>query len=206
VGTCSIVRRTVVAAGLFGTLVLSGSHWAWAARSEMTSPGRSIDPDPRERTSGIDEAPWKQSVVPHLALYLNLMESVGAEDDRIQKEMRQSAAQPEKRTDYGQEIGINKDEEELVLAILLEAYHQREDLQKQKDAAVNEGGLAAGRDDLAGVAAAQAREAELIRARSRVLNDMWAALKANLGDESLRKLDAYVNREFSEEPALSVVH
>jgi hypothetical protein len=184
---------------------LSGSAGAWAARSEMTSPGRSIDPDPREKTSGIDGSPLKQSVVPHLALYLNLMESVGAEDDRIQKEMRQSAAQPEKRTDYGQEIGINKDEEELVLAILLEAYHQREDLQKQKDAAVSEGGLAAGRDDLAGVAAAQAKEAELIRARSRVLNDMWAALKANLGDESLRKLDAYVNREFAEGPELGAI-
>jgi hypothetical protein len=31
---------------------------------------------------------------------------------------------------------------------------------------------------------------------------MWAALKADLGDESLRKLDAYVNREFAEGPEL----
>lgn len=204
-----IARRTAVAACLCVSLcglLASGSARAWAARSEMTSQGRNVDPDPREKTSGIDGTPWKQSVVPHLALYLNFMESVGAEDDRIQKEMRQSAAQAEKRTDYGQEIGINKGEEELVLVILLEAYHQRDDLQKQKDAAVNEGGLAAGRDDQAGVAAAQAREAELIRARSRVLNDMWAALKANLGDESLRKLDAYVNREFADGPALNGIH
>jgi hypothetical protein len=194
-----------VAACLFGALAVSGPAGAWAARSEMTSLGRSVDPDPREKTSGIDGTLWKQSVAPHLALYLNFMESVGAEDDRIQKEMRQSAAQAPKRTDYGQVIGINKDEEELVLVILLQAYHQREDLLKQKDAAVNEGSLAAGRDDLAGVAAARSKEAELIRARSRVLNDMWAALKADLGDESLRKLDAYVNREFAEGPELQGV-
>ena len=60
-------------------------------------------------------------------------------------------------------------------------------------------------ENQAGVAAARSKEAELIRARSRVLNDMWAALKADLGDESLRKLDAYVNREFAEGPELQGV-
>ena len=71
---------------------------------------------------------------------------------------------------------------------------------------MNEGGLAAGRDDLMGVAAAQAKEAKLIRERSRVLNDMWTALKADLGDESLRKLDSYVNREFADGPELRGIH
>jgi hypothetical protein len=173
----------------------------------MTSQGRTVDQDPREKASVIDVTlSAKQPVMPHLALYLNFMEFVGTEDDRIQKEMRQSSAETEKRTDYGHVIGLNKDEEELVLVILLEAYHQRDDIQKQRNAAMKEGGLAAGRDDQAGVAAAQAKEAELIRARSRVLNDMWAALKANLGDDSLRKLDTYVNREFADGPELHGVH
>ena len=107
-----MVRRTAVAACLYGALagalVMSGSAGAWAARSEMTSQGRSSDPDPREKTSEIDGTLSKQSVVPHLALYLNFMESVGAEDDRIQKEMRQSAAQAEKRVDYGQRLVSTK--------------------------------------------------------------------------------------------------
>jgi hypothetical protein len=148
----------------------------------------------------------RQPLVPHLALYLNFLEYVGAEDDRIRKEMREGATHGEKRTNYSDAIGVDKDDEETILSILLEAYRGREEIQKQRSAVENESGFAAARGDQQGVAAAQAKEAELVRARARILSDMWAQLKRQLGDDSLRKLDAYVNREFSEEPELTTIH
>ena len=138
-------------------------------------------------------------LVPDLVLYENLMDYVGAEDDRIEHEIDGEAARIENRTDYSAAIGISKDDEQALLSILINAYHRREEIQKQKNKAAHDGAVAAQRDDRPAALAAQTREAQLIRAQGRVDIDLWTTLKDQLSDASLRKIDAYVNREFTDD-------
>ena len=138
-------------------------------------------------------------LVPDLVLYENLMDYVGAENDRIQREIDGEAARIENRTDYCAVIGISKDDEQTLLSILINAFHRREEIQKQKNKAAHDGAVAAARDDEPAALAAQTREAQFIRAQGRVDIDLWTTLKDQLSDASLRKIDAYVNREFTDD-------
>jgi hypothetical protein len=138
-------------------------------------------------------------LVPDLAVYENFMMYVGSEDDRIQKEIQGRAAHVDGRTNFSEAIGINKQEEQDILVILLDAYHRREEIQKQRIAVMHEGDIAAARSDQLGVLTAQAKEAALIKARASIYTDMWTELKSHLADATLRKLDTYVNREFTDD-------
>jgi hypothetical protein len=190
------VRTSIAAACLCGVLVASHSVQGHAAGVAPLQPQSAVL---SPKTAGVGLTPTASlPLVPDLVLYESFMEYVGAEDDRIQKQIRQEAARIEIRTNYSDAIGINKDEERVILAILIDAYHRREEIQKQKNLAMREGGIALVRQDQQGVLSAQVREAELIKARGRIYIDMWAELKKQVADGSLRKLDAYINREFTE--------
>src|SRR5208337_3323487 len=64
----------------------------------------------------------------NLLIYEGLVQAVGKEDDRIQSEMQAGKAQVAPRTDYAAAIGIDSDQEQALLTILLDAYRKGKEM------------------------------------------------------------------------------
>jgi hypothetical protein len=122
---------------------------------------------------------------------------VGKEDDRIQRETQEGEQQISPRIDYASAIGISKDEEQAMLAILLDAYHRREGNEKQNEERKNKLLVEEGYTEYF---AHPPSDAAADLANWAILNETYVKLKETLGQKDFEKLDAYVSREFATGP------
>jgi hypothetical protein len=145
-----------------------------------------------------------QPFVPNLNGYDQFIHNLGKEDDRIQKETQGGVAQSVSRRDFSSAIGFGKSDEQIMLAIVLDCYHR----EKAKDDQLlaeeirlrhvfNNEEVVALRDNPGTL---QEREKTYIqesestrREKYAILRETWNRLKNDLGDESFKKLDKYVN-------------
>lgn len=132
----------------------------------------------------------------NLQNYLNFMTWVGEEDDRIQK----GTGQGTPKIDYASAIGISKDEGDAVVAVLLDAYHKRQENERQFIANINKRIQEEGFEHYSANPDSSGEQKAI--ANDEVLHKTYAKLKEILGKPDFAKLDAYVGREFiTEAPA-----
>lgn len=133
----------------------------------------------------------KPVYVPPIALnilsYQHFLEWVGKENDHPQPDVP--------KVDYASAIGISRDKEQAMLAILLDAYHRRTNNKKQAEDA--ESKLAEEEGAAEYFAHPPHLRGDMIAANRIILNDTYLKLKKVLGENDFKKLDRYVSREFA---------
>jgi hypothetical protein len=145
-----------------------------------------------------------QPIVPDIALYDDFLRNLGQEDDRIQKETQAGGAQSAGRRDFSSAIGFGKTDEQVMLAIVLDCYHQEKAKDDQLDAdeikvhISSEEFLIKSTQEEREAAYEEREKAYLQeveptrRAKYAILRETWNKLKNDLGEESFKKLDKYV--------------
>jgi len=142
-----------------------------------------------------------QPVRPNL-FFEGFVQHVGEEDDRIRSGATADKAQVNGRTDYATAIGIDQGEEQPMLAILVEAHHKEEALQRKERGDETCQFLSSKRwhELLQQYGEAQAwkvRDAEVegcVKENLAIQNEAWTELNKELGGEGIKRLTVYLNR------------
>lgn len=133
----------------------------------------------------------KPVYVPPVALnivcYENFLEWVGKESDHPQP------GAP--KIDYASAIGISRDKEQAMLAILLDAYHRRISNREQAEDAERKLAEEEGATEFH--AHPPHLWGDMMAANRVILNATYLKLERVLGENDFKKLDRYVSREFA---------
>lgn len=136
---------------------------------------------------------------PRLELYRIFIDYVGAEDDEIQMAIL-AGAKPKPRREYGEEIGISKEEEQTMLAILIDAYceggGERTTMHEEvvRTQLVQQYGPHEGQRRYDEVAATFSDSKAFVASK-----EALAKLQAQLGEESFAKLDKFLREKWLKE-------
>jgi hypothetical protein len=133
-----------------------------------------------------------QPVVLNLPLYDSFLHNLGEEDDRIQKAPPEGTEHTKGRRDYSAAIGIGKSEEQMMLTAVLDGYHR----EKEKDDQLweDEKRLTHEVDNPEQGNKTYYQEKETIRKEKYfILRETRTKLNEQLGEETFKKLDTYVN-------------
>lgn len=144
--------------------------------------GKSVHPTPLEVAYDFD----------------GLIEILGEENEHIQAQIQNGKVPVTPRRDYATLIGISKDEEETMLAIVFDAYQRGQSMDSQHHEEISELYSQydqSDRDKL--LSMAQESENALYNKRNAMLIATVAKLKSQLGEKSFEKLDKFlVSDEF----------
>jgi hypothetical protein len=139
----------------------------------------------------------KWPLVLNIARYANFFGWLGAEDGRIQRQTREGRQQIAPRIDYSSAIAIRSDEEEAMLALVLDADRRRAENEKKWKEADDAFIIAQQRGTDQELGLTRPDHQAVLNANWAILMGTWIKLKQLLGDEDFKKLDDYVNREFA---------
>jgi hypothetical protein len=124
---------------------------------------------------------------------LHFLNWVGQENDRIQKETRDGKHQITPRQDYASAIGISKEKETALLAILIDAYHRREENEQKQRQIINKRIMDEG---YAAYSSHPFPSAQTGRANQEIFFKSYANIQKVLGETDFTKFEAYLHREF----------
>ena len=124
---------------------------------------------------------------------LHFLKWVGQENDRIQKETQDGKHQITPRMDYASAIGISKEKETALLAILIETYHEREENEKQYRELINNRIIDEG---YPAYSTHPTSHVSTLRANDQLFITAYANIQKVLGETDLKKFEAYLHREF----------
>jgi hypothetical protein len=125
--------------------------------------------------------------------YEFFIEAVGTEDARIREETKEGKTHIVPRRDYATEAGISKDEEQVILAILIDAFQRGLSMDRQHDQEISElynNFDQSDRDEVSKTA----RESDIALQKTRLamLKATVGQLKSQLGEETFAKLNDYL--------------
>ncbi|MFC5863948.1 hypothetical protein ACFPT7_16710 [Acidicapsa dinghuensis] len=132
----------------------------------------------------------------NLVRYDNFFKYVVAEDDLIRQETQEGKQPVRARTDYSSAINISREDEQAMLAIILDAQNRRVENKKQYEEARNKFDIARQLGMSQDSSTPEPHYAGWVDSDWTILQQAWIQLKNTLGEDAFHKLDTYVDHQF----------